>query len=81
MNSVGYTPIKIGNNIALYEFWRNHTDKDAFEITPEVIKSFEVCKHWRKKVNVEKNKIVLEPYFEDKDACKTVAEKKLIRND
>jgi hypothetical protein len=70
---ISYEPIKIGNNIALYEFWKKHKDEKVINITD--ITPFLTCKNWRLNMIKTKKKIIFIDYFKEDDACKPPAEK------
>lgn len=71
-----YTPIKIGDNLELYRYWKEHkNDNVEIKISTQDIQMFIDCKNWRRTLIKTKKTITFIDYFEKDDACKKAGEK------
>jgi hypothetical protein len=73
IGGVPYMPIKIGDNLELYRYWKEHKNKEVIDITD--ITPFLTCKNWRRNMIKTTKNITFIEYFEKDDACKKADEK------
>jgi hypothetical protein len=72
-----FVPIKIGDNIAMYEVWEQNKTLTLQE-RPFYLKKIQTCLNWRVNHYYKKEKILATPYYKDQDACNRLSDKKKI---
>jgi hypothetical protein len=70
-----FVPIKIGNNISMYEVWEQNKTL-TLEERPVYLQKIQTCLNWRVNHYYKKKKILATPYYDAQDACKRLTDKK-----